>query len=152
MAQPVEEENNLEHQLQRLNDLFQNFVHPPQRPMMRDHYNPAAVAIEPRVRIPTGGPDSEPGSSSSPIMAQPVEEENNLEHQLQRLNDLFQNFVHPPQRPMMRDHYNLAAVAIEPRVRIPIEGLDSELKPNMTHAIPKFHGLNSEDPFQHIKN
>ena len=84
-------------------------------------------------------------------MAQPVEEENNLEHQLQRLNDLFQNFVHPPQRPMMQDHYNPAAVAIEPRVRIPTGGSDSELKPNMIHAIPKFHGLNSKDPFQHIK-
>ena len=84
-------------------------------------------------------------------MAQPIEEENNLEHQLQRLNDLFQNFVNPPQRPMMRDHYNPTAVAIEPRVRILIGGPNSELKPNMIHAIPKFHGLNSEDPFQHIK-
>jgi hypothetical protein len=45
MAQPAEE-NNLENQLQRLNDIFQTFVNSPQRPMMRDHYNPAAVAIE----------------------------------------------------------------------------------------------------------
>ena len=84
-------------------------------------------------------------------MAQPVEEENNLENQLQCLNDLFQAFENPPQHPMMRDHYNPAVVAIEPRVQILARGPDSELKPNMIHAIPKFHGLNSKDPFQHIK-
>ena len=51
----------------------------------------------------------------------------------------------------MRDHYNFAAVAIEPRVQILAKGPDTELKPNIINLIPHFHGLGSEDPFQHIQ-
>ena len=74
------------------------------------------------------------------------EEQPNLEQQFHDFQNRINAIINPPPHPQMRDHYNPAAVEIEPRINI-LAGPKVDLKPSMLHMTPKFHGLNSDDPF-----